>query len=224
MEHFGPARRVLGYAHYGSVRRPRWRHVDRDRIRRRALPTRTAGSHAAFGRADGVATGMLASFAQDRDGRVWIGSNANGLSVYEGGRFRTPSRGRKPAERNIAACCRQPRRPLDRQRRRRPLPPTPWARTSRSAWLRASRSSDRRRRRRSGREPCGCRRRAAFRGWSARWIEAVAEGRRGVARSDHPRPLRRPPESGRIRRRIGSIRVCATATDGSGSRPSTALP
>ena len=35
----------------------------------------------AFGPADGVATSIVASFAQDRDGRVWIGSNANGLSV-----------------------------------------------------------------------------------------------------------------------------------------------
>lgn len=54
------------------------------------------------GLADGVATGIIASFAQDRDGRLWIGSNANGLSVYEHGRFRHLADHEQPSSRSIA--------------------------------------------------------------------------------------------------------------------------
>jgi signal transduction histidine kinase len=55
-----------------------------------------------FGPADGVASGEVENFAEDHEGRVWIGSNGKGLSVYENGRFRILPPGESPPEHDIS--------------------------------------------------------------------------------------------------------------------------
>ena len=95
------SRRIVRCVDHGALRGSRRPHLDRHRARRPSLVSDGRLSRA-YGAADGVATHYLASFAQDRDGRVWIGSNGNGLSVFEGGRFRTLTPAESPPSGSIA--------------------------------------------------------------------------------------------------------------------------